>query len=113
MAIHLLREPATSEQLAQMLADLDAFIKVVVDIQQGVMTGGGEMHADGEQLLLEQGSQQEDLWGANYYPETREIRFEALINIRPRQGNRAMTLQDRDLRSRTEAVIRRLLEPGP
>lgn len=92
MAIHLLREPATSEQLAQMLADLDALIKVVVDIQQGVMTGGGEMHADGEQLLLEQGSQQEDLWGANYYPETREVRFEALINIRPRQGNRGMTL---------------------
>ena len=72
-----------------MLADLDAFIKVVVDIQQGVMTGGGEMHADGEQLLLEQGSQQEDLWGANYYPVTREIRFEALINIRPRQGTGA------------------------
>ncbi len=113
MAIHLLREPATPEQVAQMLADLDAFIKVVVDIQQGVMAGGGEMHADGEQLLLEQGSQQEDLWGANYYPETREIRFEALINIRPRQGNRGMTLQDRELRSRMEAVIRRLLAPGP
>ena len=110
MAIHLLREPATPEQLAQMLSDLDTFIKVVVDVQRGVMTGGGEMHADGERLLLEQGSQQEDLWGANYYPETRELRFEALINIRPRQGNRSMTLQDRELRARTEAVVRRLLE---
>lgn len=96
MAIHLVREPATPEQLTEMLADLDAFIKVVVDTQQGVMTGGGEMHADGKHLLLEQGSQQEDLWGANYYPATREIQFEALINIRPRQGNRGMTLQDRD-----------------
>ena len=29
---------------------------------------GGELHADAEALLLEQGSQQKDLWGANYYP---------------------------------------------
>ncbi len=112
MAVYVLREPATPQQRAQMLSDLESFIKVVVDVQKGMMTGGGEMHADGEELLLAQGSQQEDLWGANYYPESREIRYEALINIRPRQGNRSMTLQDRDLRARMETVIRRLLEPA-
>ena len=95
-----------------MLADLEAFIKVVVDVRQGVLTGGGEMHADGERALLEQGSLQEDLLGANYYPDTREIRFEALINIRPRQGNRSMILQDRQLRARMETVIRQLLGPA-
>ncbi|HYS05477.1 MAG TPA: DUF5674 family protein [Candidatus Dormibacteraeota bacterium] len=29
---------------------------------------GGELHADAEQLLLEQGSAQADLWGANCFP---------------------------------------------
>ena len=88
--------------MADMLRDLETFIKVVVDVRRGVMTGGGEMHADGESLLLADGSAQEDLWGANYFPESREVRFEALINIRPRQGNRAMLVQDRETRARME-----------
>lgn len=93
-----------------MLRDLESFIKVVVDVRRGVMTGGGEMHADGEALLLANGSAQEDLWGANYFPESREVRFEALINIRPRQGNRGMLIEDRETRARVEPVIRHMLE---
>ena len=93
-----------------MLRDLETFIKVVVDVRRGVIAGGGEMHADGESLLLADGSAQEDLWGANYFPESREVRFEALINVRPRQGNRAMLVQDRETRGRMEPIIRQILE---
>ena len=64
MAIHLLRERATPEQMTEMLADWGVLIKVVVDVRREVMTGGGEMHADGEALLLDDGSKQADLWGA-------------------------------------------------
>jgi hypothetical protein len=64
LAIHLIRQPATAEEVADMRADLGAFIKVVVDVRGRLLAGGGEMHADGEQVLLEQGSRQEDLWGA-------------------------------------------------
>jgi Protein of unknown function (DUF5674) len=52
-----------------MLADLKVMIKVVVDINREVMTGGGEMHYEGEQLLLDDGSRQSELWGANWYPD--------------------------------------------
>lgn len=108
--ILLLREPATADQLAQMLADWQVLIKVVVDTRRGVLSGGGEMHADGEALLLADGSLQEDLWGANWYPSSREIRFEALINIRPRQNNRRMQVESDVIRNRMEPVIRRILE---
>jgi Protein of unknown function (DUF5674) len=87
MTIHLLREPATPQQVSDMLEDWEIMIKVVVDIRREATTGGGEMHADGESILLSDGSRQEDLWGANWYRDSREIRFDALINIRPRQGN--------------------------
>jgi len=61
----------------------------VVDIRRGILVGGGEMHADCEDILLEAGSEQDDLWGANWYPADQRIEFESLINIRLRMGNRS------------------------
>lgn len=65
---------------------------------------------EGEQLLLEEGSEQDDLWGANWQPERQTIEFESLINIRPRLGNRSIVLQDSELRRQVENVVRRFLE---
>jgi len=56
------------------------------------MAIGGELHADAEALLLEQGSTQADLWGINLYhekPAAEWIEFNSLINIRPSQKNRS------------------------
>lgn len=39
-----------------------------------------------------------------------EIRFEALINIRPRQNNRRLQVESDVIRIKMEAVIRRILE---
>jgi len=44
-----------------------SMIKFVVDIDRKLLALGGEMHADAEKLLLENGSRQENLWGANIY----------------------------------------------
>ena len=84
-------------------------IKIVVDIRKRVLSGGGEMHADCEALLLENGSEQDDLWGANWYPAEQRIEFESLINIRPRLGNRSIIIQDENLRTQVEAVTREIL----
>jgi hypothetical protein len=72
-------------------------VKYVVDLERRVAAVGGELHADAEQLLLESGSRQADLWGANYYPgKGRDacVEYTALINIRPTRGNRGMLIQD-------------------
>jgi hypothetical protein len=61
-------------------------VKIVVDLRRRTLAGGGEMHADCEALLLAEGSEQGDLWGANWYPFEQQIEFESLINIRPRLG---------------------------
>lgn len=93
-----------------MLADLEVMIQIVVDIRRGVMAGGGNMHYDGEQLLIEDGSRQSDLWGANWYPSKQAVETEALINIRPRDNNRAMTIQDPGSRQQVEQIARKYLE---
>lgn len=65
--IHVIRSPATSAQMQEMLAALGIYIKLAVDIQRGILAGGGELHADCERVLLEDGSQQQDVWGADWY----------------------------------------------
>ena len=113
MATHLLRAKATPEQIREMLAEYTVMIKVAVDIRRKVLAGGGIMHADCEALLLQDGSEQADIWGANWYPEGERIEFEALINMRSWDGNPSMTLQGDDRRQAVEAVARQILGSVP
>jgi hypothetical protein len=107
--IHLFKQPASSEQIQEMLQQYEGMIKIVVDIRRRFLAGGGEMHADCESKLLDDGSEQDDLWGANWYPNEQRIEFESLINIRPRLGNRSIVIQDENLRRQVEAVTREIL----
>jgi hypothetical protein len=93
-----------------MLHSLETYIKLAVDIERGVLAGGGALHADGEATLINDGSRQESIWGADWIPETQEVRFEALINTRPRQNNRSMTILDPVIRQQVERIARFILE---
>jgi hypothetical protein len=109
MLIHLIRSKATAGQLAEMLEMLGDYIKLAVDIDRQVLAGGGALHADCEAVLLEAGSRQESIWGADWVPSSRSVYFEALINLRPRQQNMSMTIQDPEVRKRVEQIARALL----
>ncbi len=107
--IHLLRAPATKQQVNEMLEALEVYIKLAVDIQRGILAGGGVLHADCEALLIQDGCQQEDIWGADWIPSTQQIRYEALINIRPRQNNPAMEILNPAIRDSVAQIVQRLL----
>ncbi|PIP51361.1 hypothetical protein COX10_01990, partial [Candidatus Berkelbacteria bacterium CG23_combo_of_CG06-09_8_20_14_all_33_15] len=40
-------------------------VKAVVDIEKKIMAVNAELHSDEEQILLENGSTQNNLWGIN------------------------------------------------
>ena len=87
-------------------------IKAVVDIERRTMAVGGELHADEEAVLLEQGSDQRDLWGINIYPELPEegrIEFDSMINIRPGQGNRSRGVDDPATRETIVQIVGELV----
>jgi hypothetical protein len=107
--IHIIRERATKQQLQEMMEILETYIKLAVDVERGILAGGGAMHADCEAVLLEDGSQQEFIWGADWNPSTQEVAFESLINIRPRQNNRSLELQDSNLQAKVEQITGNLL----
>ena len=90
-------------------------VKFVADIERGVIAIGGQLHADAEEVLLETGSRQADLWGANYYPERaadERVEYTSLINIRPASGNPGMEIQDEAVRERVRDLARRLIGEG-
>lgn len=89
-------------------------VKYVVDVERSVIAIGGELHADAEALLLDRGSRQADLWGANYVPGRGEtcIEYTSLINIRPAQDNRSMEVEDQALRDRIREITFRLVGQG-
>ena len=106
-------EPAELRRLVDLF--FEDMVKCVVDVERGVVAVGGEMHADAEQALLEDGSRQADLWGANYYPGRGRdecIEYTALINIRPAHGNRSMEIQDPAVRKRVRELTWALIGEG-
>lgn len=107
--IYIIREKATPEQIKEMLKMLQTYIKLAVDIDRGILSGGGAMHADCEAVLLEDGSQQEFIWGADWDPTAQQVAFESLINIRPRQNNPSMEILDPEIRKQVADVTVKLL----
>ena len=107
--IHIIRDRATPEQMKEMLEMLDTYVKLAVDINRGILAGGGAMHADCEAVLLEDGSQQEFIWGADWNRSSQQVTFESLINIRPRQNNRSLEILDPNIREKVAKISRKLL----
>jgi hypothetical protein len=81
-------------------------VKAVVDVKLAIMAIDAELHADEEALLIENGSEQSDLWGINLYPElvgADFIEYDSMINLRPSQGNRSRGVDSLEVR---ESIIK-------
>ncbi|MBP1768497.1 MAG: hypothetical protein H6P98_2612 [Candidatus Aminicenantes bacterium] len=88
-------------------------VKAVVDVERKIMAVDGELHADEEALLLENGSRQDNLWGINIYPELEgpdRIEFDSVINIRPSHGNRSRGVDDQRMREKIVEVVAELMK---
>lgn len=110
MPIHLIKSKATKQQVEEMLSILKTYIKMAVDIERRILAGGGELHADCKALLINDGSEQENIWGANWIPSDKKVTYEAMLNIATRRNNRSMEIQDPKVRLLVESIARDLLE---
>lgn len=102
---------AELKQLAQ--NKFGNFVKAVVDIKKGIIAIDAELHADEEQMLLENGSKQEDLWGINIYPdENREnwIEFDSMINLRPAQGNLTRSINSPEIQAKIREIVNKMIQ---
>ena len=63
-------------------------------------------------LNLENGSEQFDLWGGNIFPSKpsdKRIEFTSLINIRPKDDNCSMEIENDDIREKVTTLVETLL----
>ena len=87
-------------------------VKAVVDIEEEKIALGGDLHSEGETLLIQSGSRLYDLWGVNIYPwldPGNRIEYTALINIRPKQSNASMEILDGAIRENVRVIVERLV----
>jgi hypothetical protein len=83
-------------------------VKAVVDVKLAVMVIDAELHADEEALLIANGSNQNDLWGINLYPEIEGadfIEFDSMINLRPSRGNRSRGVENPEVRDFIQKIV--------
>lgn len=112
--IVVIRQKISKEELKQLAERrFGDMVKVVVDISRRIMAAGGELHADEEAVLIEDGSDQQNLWGINIYPDEPEekmIEFDSMINIRPSQENRSRNVENAEVREKIINIVKNLVE---
>jgi hypothetical protein len=113
--MRLVQEKISIEELKEMAIKMFGnLVKAVVDIEKEVMVVDAGMHADEEQLLLENNSQQENLWGINIYPEKFPeqgwIVFDSMINLRPSYGNRTRGVDNQLIQEKIRFVVKKLVK---
>jgi hypothetical protein len=90
-----------------------SLVKAVVDIRRGIMIAGTSMHSDAKTLLLEQGSEQEDLWGINLYLKKSHaewIEYDSMINLRPWQDNDSRGVDNPNIRNKIQEIVNQLVK---
>jgi hypothetical protein len=107
------RSRVTLDELNKMAkAKFGDMVKAVVDVKLAMMAIDAELHADEEALLIENGSEQSDLWGINLYPELEGadfIEYDSMINLRPSRGNRSRGVDSPEIRERIIKIVTNLV----
>ncbi len=106
----------TPTNKASILSDHNNFfktmIKAVVDIDKKIIALDAELHADLENLLLQERCKQEHLWGINLFLDKGKrgwIEYTALINIRPSMDNRSMEVESPDVQQQITEIVYKLI----
>lgn len=88
----------------------EGLVKADVDIDRKTVVVDMPMHSDGEAYLLENGSEQKDVWGINLHPDeygTKDfIEFDSMINIRPSQGNPSKGVLDKKVQKKIVEIVK-------
>jgi Protein of unknown function (DUF5674) len=112
--IIIISAPISAQRLSEIAARrFGDMVKAVVDTERRLVALGGELHADEESALIEQGSEQVHLWGINIYPDkprSEWVEFDSLINIRPRLGNRSRSVEDAGTRILICEIVNSLVQ---
>jgi len=103
-------KPLTKEEILKIQKNYGDYVKLTVDIKKEWVIAGGELHADGEEVLLERGSQQNNIWGGGIDLMSKQIDTTAVLNIRPRVDNSNLEILDSARRKKFIEIVKKYFD---
>jgi len=108
--IHILADTPTKQQIKDITQIYPGYTKVVVDTENNILAAGGEYHIDCEQVLINSGSNQDNLWGGGYRLKNKEVDFMGLTNYKPHLNHFSYEISIPEIREELEKIVRRIFE---
>ena len=106
--MQILNRKITIDQLAEISKnEFGNFVKAVIDIEKEIICLDAELHSDLEGLLIDDESDQVNLWGINYYHSKFKndfIEFDSMINIKPNQNNNSRYVESEEIRKKITKI---------
>lgn len=109
MTVVIIKNFVNKVDLGEARKDYENYLKITIDIEKEILALGGEFHADAEKILLEQGSQQKDIWGGGLNLETKNFETNAIVNFRAGKNDSAEIL-DPAIRKKFLTIAQRFLK---
>lgn len=111
--MQILQQPISRAKLRTLAQNtFGDMIKCVADIRLDLLALDADLHADLEQMLLKNGSAQENLWGFNLWVEEAGedfIEYDSLINIRSWQGNPSRNVLNPEVREKIRQIVEQFI----
>lgn len=110
----ILNKKITRTELVEMSRRMFGnMVKAVADVERGKMAIDGELHSDLAELLIEDGSKGQNVWGFNIYPELNPsewIEFDSMVNVKPLLNNRTRNVDNPEIRKRILEIVHNFVE---
>jgi len=106
--MQLISKSLSKPECQSLQAAYGNYVKVTVDIEKQILVAGCQLHADGEKILLESGSLQDDIWGGGINLQTKDIDATAVLNLRPKLNNSSLEILDPHRRQKLISIITKL-----
>ena len=106
MSTVLVKDKVTLSDLQKAKEDYGDYVKVTADVGREKIVIGGQWHADGERLLIQNGSNQSDVWGAGINLITNQVETFALINLKPSENNNSQEILEPKIREKFIEVVK-------
>lgn len=106
MAILRINCRPSKTELKKLAEEFKDYIKLVADVEKGILYGGSYLHADIEKILIDSGSLQNNIWGGGISLKTKLIDCRAVANIRP-DINRSIEILDPVIREKFINIVKK------
>lgn len=103
-------EPFSTHEINELAEEFEVYIKTVIDIEKGICCAGMNHHFEGQQILLQMGSMQKNIWGGGIDLETKEIDYNSFINIRPRDNNPKNEIQSEKIKRKYQELTKHFFQ---